>query len=293
MPTFDTHEPIAATIELAVGDVLITATDRTNTVVEVRPSDVGHGPDVQAAEQTRVFYDAGRLLVKGPQQRGIGLFNKIGSIDLTIELPTGSQLDCAAALVAVRCIGRLGECRIKTSTGDIRLEDTGPLEVTTCGSITVGRVAGDAELNTSNGRLRARQVDGSAKLDNSNGTTWVGEVGGTLRASSANGDIVIDRAATEVTAATANGDIRIGELTNGVASAKTSMGRVELGIRPGTAARLDVHTSFGRVHNELAATDSPGTSDGRVDVRARTSYGDIVIRRSTPTTDNTERGDEK
>ena len=39
MPTFDTPEPITATIDLAIGDVRISAGDRGTTVVEVQPSD--------------------------------------------------------------------------------------------------------------------------------------------------------------------------------------------------------------------------------------------------------------
>ena len=53
MPTFDTPEPVAAVVELVVGDVRITASDRDDTAVEVRPSDESHEPDVRAAEQTR------------------------------------------------------------------------------------------------------------------------------------------------------------------------------------------------------------------------------------------------
>ena len=56
MPTFDTPEPISATIDVAVGDVRITASDRADTVVEVRPSDASNDEDVKAAEQTRVEY---------------------------------------------------------------------------------------------------------------------------------------------------------------------------------------------------------------------------------------------
>ena len=52
MPIFETPEPISATIDLAVGDVRITASDRHDTVVDVRPSDASHEPDVRAAEQT-------------------------------------------------------------------------------------------------------------------------------------------------------------------------------------------------------------------------------------------------
>src|SRR5437764_958604 len=39
MPTFDTPEPISVTVEFGVGDLRIVASDRTDTMVEVRPSD--------------------------------------------------------------------------------------------------------------------------------------------------------------------------------------------------------------------------------------------------------------
>ena len=38
MPTFDTPEPISVTVELSVGDHRIVAGDRTDNVVEVRPT---------------------------------------------------------------------------------------------------------------------------------------------------------------------------------------------------------------------------------------------------------------
>ena len=88
MPTFDTPEPVSAVLELVVGDVRITASDRDDTAVEIRPSDESHEPDVRAAEQTRVEYSAGQLLVKAPRQRSLSLFGKPGSIDVTIGLPT-------------------------------------------------------------------------------------------------------------------------------------------------------------------------------------------------------------
>ena len=69
MPTFDTPEPISVTIDLAVGDVRIIASDRADTVVDVRPSDASNEDDVKAAEQTRVEYADGQLLVKAPKLR--------------------------------------------------------------------------------------------------------------------------------------------------------------------------------------------------------------------------------
>jgi Putative adhesin len=281
MPAFDTPEPISVAIDLVVGDARITASDREDTVVEIRPSDGSHEPDARAAEQTRVEYTAGTLLVKAPKQRALGLFGKVGSIDVTIELPAGSRVQGDAAVAAFRCVGRLGECRVKTATGDIQFDHTGPLDLNTgAGAIAVDRVVGHAEISTGAGRVRLREIDGTAVIKNSNGDSWVGEIAGDLRVNAANGDISVDHADAGITARTANGDVRIGEVTRGSASLKTGFGEIEIGIHAGTAAQLDVYTQFGRVHNHLDTADSPEPSDEIVEVRARTTYGDIVIRRS-------------
>ena len=67
MPTFDTPEPITATIDVAVGDVRITAGDRSDTVVDVRPSDASNDEDVKAAERTRVEYASGQAARQGAE----------------------------------------------------------------------------------------------------------------------------------------------------------------------------------------------------------------------------------
>ncbi|MGH3585385.1 MAG: DUF4097 family beta strand repeat-containing protein, partial [Pseudonocardia sp.] len=109
--------------------------------------------------------------------------------------------------------------------------------------------------------------------------TQVGRVEGDLTCRSANGDITIDTALAAVTATTSNGGILVEEIVRGDISLKTANGHVEFGIRPGTAARLDVHTKFGRVRNSLDAADGPADSDEVATVSTRTSYGDIDIRR--------------
>jgi len=266
MPVFDTPEPISVTVELGVGDVRIAASDRSDTVVDVRPTDADQEPDVRAAEQTRVEYAAGRLLVKGPKQRGLGLFSRTGSIDVTIELPAGSQLDGDAGAAAFHCVGRLGPCRVKIGLGDV----------------TMARLAGPADISAGSGHMRLGQVDGSAVIKNSNGDCWVGGITGDLRVNTANGDISVGRAGAGVAASTAYGDVRIGEITRGSATLKTSYGEIEVGIRAGTAARLDVSTKFGRVLNDLAAADGPGAAGETAEVHASTGYGDILIRRSSP-----------
>src|SRR4051794_10337085 len=280
MPIFSTPEPIAATIDLAVGDVRIIASDRTDTVVEVLPSNSAEEADVRAAEQTRVDFAAGQLLLKGPRPRALGLFGKVGSVEVTVELPAGSRLDAETSVAVLRCAGRLGECRITTSSGDVHLDDTGTLALKTgAGTVIVNRVTGDATVSTGSGKIRVSEIDGNAVIKNANGDNWVGEVRGALRVNTANGDISTDRVGGDLVAVTANGDVRIGELIRGAASVKTASGRIEFGIRAGTAARLDLHTAFGRVLNQLEPVPGPDGAQEIVTVRARTSYGDIVIRR--------------
>jgi len=74
--------------------------------------------------------------------------------------------------------------------------------------------------------------------------------------------------------------VRVGEVCRGTVVLETAFGEVEVGIREGTAAWLDATSGFGAVRSELNASDKPSTTEESVEVRARTGYGDIAIRRS-------------
>ncbi|HEX5400866.1 MAG TPA: DUF4097 family beta strand repeat-containing protein [Pseudonocardiaceae bacterium] len=282
MSTFATPEPIFLVLDVGVGFTELTASDRDDTVVEVRPSDPANETDRRTAEQTRVERTADGVLVRAPKQRGFGVFgSKPGSIDVTVELPTDSRVQAEIGAGGVRCAGRIGECRVKTGVGDIQLEHTGVLTADAgAGSVTVRRIVGTAEVSTGSGSIRVHQIDGNAVLKNSNGDNWVDEVSGELRMTSANGSVVANHVGASVTAKSANGDVRVGDVTRGTASLKTALGAIEVGIHAGTAARLDVSTDFGRVHNNMESTDGPAATDETVDVQAHTSFGDIVIRRA-------------
>jgi hypothetical protein len=282
MPTFATPDPIAVSVELSVGDVRVVASDRTDTVVQVRPTDESRELDVRDADQTRVEHTASGLLVKTPRPRGLGLLGKPGSVDVTIELPAGSSLDGDSSVAAFRSAGRLGECRIKTTAGNVDLDETGPLDLHTgAGAVSVAKVVGNAEVTTGTGRIRLGQIDGSAVIKNSNGDTRIDAVTGDLRMNASNGDLTVGRADGNVTGKSANGEIRIGQVSSGTVEVKTSNGEIEIGVQDGTAARLDLFTSFGHVRNHMDAADSPEPADAVVEVSARTSYGDIVIRRAS------------
>jgi DUF4097 and DUF4098 domain-containing protein YvlB len=280
MTSFDTPEPISATIDAAVGDVRIRAGDRGATVVEVRPSDASNEEDVRVADQTRIEYADQQLLVKAPKLRSWLARSGGGSIDVTIELPAGSHVRGTLGLGDFDCDGRLGDCRIKTGLGRIRLDQADTLNLRTgAGDISVDRATGRAEVTAGSGEVRLRELDNSSVVKNSNGDTWIGLAGGDLRLNAANGSIAVDEALASVGARSAHGDVRVGEVVRGSVVLETKIGDLEVGIREGTAAWLDVSSRFGHVHNALDAADAPGTSADTVEVRARTSVGEIVIRR--------------
>lgn len=279
MPAYETLKPISVSIDIWVGDVQITAEDRTDTVVEVRPTDPGDASDVKAAEQTTVEFTEGVLSIRAPRPSVVDFSQKNRSVDVTIALPTGSHLRGKAALGDLHLSGRLGECTYKTSTANVTIDHVASLRLETAGHITVGRVDGDAEVSTSIGRIRLGEIDGAAAVKNSSGDTEIVKVGGDLHVRASNGDIAVQHAlGLKTDAKTANGSIRVGEVVRGAVALKTSCGDLELGIGADRPARLDLSTGYGRVNNAL---ENAGKSFGEtIEVRAQSSYGDITINRA-------------
>lgn len=208
LTTFETPEPISVTIDLGVGDVRIIASGRTDTVVEVRPSRISKASDVEAAERARVEFADSRLLVVTPKSwKHYTPFSRDGRIDVTIELPTGSQVHSDSGYGTFHAEGELGECRIKAANGDISVERSysSVSAKTANGNVRLGDVvSGTIVLETACGDLEVGVGEGTAAwLDAS---SQYGSVQNSLEASDAPAQS--DRA-VKVRARTACGDIVI------------------------------------------------------------------------------------
>lgn len=283
MATYDTPEPISARVEISTGTITVRASRRTDTVVEVRPTDDSNAADVKAAEQARVDFAQGKLQVKAPPQmlNWPSVSRRTGSVDVLIELPEGSDLRGSSSSVALRGEGRLGECRFEAAHGDFRIDEAGPLRLSTSrGEIAVTRAVGHARIANGSGGVRVDEIDGSALVGNDHGETRIGDATGELRLTGMNGDFHVERAHGNVVAKTAHGGIRLGEVVRGSVVVTASSAEIEIGIRQGTAAKLDVSTLTGTVRNALKVVDGPGETDEIVHVKVRTYSGDIVIHRS-------------
>jgi len=281
MPTFATPEPISVKLSLGhvAANVRVVATDRADTTVDVQPADPTSKHDLKVVEQTRVDFADGRLTVTAPKISS--LFGRGGSVDVTVGLPAGSNLQGETGMGELRSEGRLGECRFKTAYGDLRVEQVGAAELkTAAGAVNLDVAGGAVEVTTGSGSVHLGRVEGTATVKNSNGESWIGDVTGNLWVKAANGTIAVERAGADVTAKTAYGAVRIGEVARGAVTLETAAGGIEIGVRAGTAAWLDVNTTAGRVRNELASAAGPESNDETVEVCARTYVGDIVVRRA-------------
>jgi hypothetical protein len=282
MPTFATPGPITIAAEFGVGELRVVAGDAAETTVAVRPGNPKHKADVTAAEQTRVEYDAGRLLVKGPKGwRSYAPWGGGGSIEVVVACPAGSRLQADAGVGHLRGTGRLGECQCKIGVGDIRLERAGAVQLSTgAGDVEVERVVGRAEVSSGSGALRIGLVDGPATIKGGNGDLTVGEVTGDLDVKAANGRITVGTAHGSVSAKTANGDVTLAEVCRGSVDAQTAYGSVEIGVREGVAAWLEVNTRYGSLLNGLEESAPPAPGDDTVEVRAGSYYGNVTVRRA-------------
>jgi hypothetical protein len=281
MPTYQTPDPITAVVEVGVGDVRLTAGDRADTVVDVRPADPDNPDDVRAAAEVAVEFADGELRVVGRRPRWFNVRKNSESIVVDIALPTGSATRVNTGLGAVRAEGRLGRCALESAMGDVSVADSDELDVRTgLGQVDVGRVTGTLSLKTGSGAVRVQRVEGSAVVKNSNGDTHVALVQGDLQVNAANGDITVERALAGVTAKSSNGSVRLEEVSAGDVVAETSLGSVEVGVRRGVAAWLDLDSSVGGVQNHLEDTGAPEPGQPTVRIHARNSVGSIVVRHS-------------
>ncbi|HEY0117944.1 MAG TPA: DUF4097 family beta strand repeat-containing protein [Cellulomonas sp.] len=272
--------PVVAVVDLAVGDLRVVASDRSDAVVEVRPGDPDKPHEVAAADHTQVDLVDGVLTVRAPGKwKQYTPWGGNESVHVTLLLPTGSRLRATTIMSALQVEGWLGECRFRTSMGAVRIQDAGTVDVRTgAGDVTVGAVTGIATVSTGTGVVQIDAVGPGSSAHSGNGDVVVGDAADGLKVTSSNGALVVDRARGDLTARTSNGRISLGDVARGTVSARTAAGAVDIAVHDGVAAELDVHT-YGAARSTLQPIPAPAAVDDAVRVVARSQFGDVVIRR--------------
>ncbi len=262
MPTFATPEPITASVEIVSGSVHITATDRDDTVVEISPRDPTRAADVRTADTARVDFHNGTLIVSA----GRRFIPRGGAVTVDIGLPSQSRLQVSCASANMRADGEYGDCRFATASGDVRVES----------------VTGDIKADSASGRLTVDALIGEATVSSASGDAAIGELTGEITFRAASGSLAVRHLRGTVNAQTASGDTVVTAATAGAISVQTGSGDIEIGVKEGTAARLDLRTHSGHVSNNMQPTDGPADGDETLTASVRTGSGDVSVHRATP-----------
>lgn len=281
MPTFPTPAPIVLSIDGHYADVQIVASERSDTVVDVRPTDPAERSHVELAEATRVELLGDQLRVVAPKPSLFARIRTSPCLDIVVSLPTGSTVRAELAAGNVAGSGTLGSCTVRTGAGNIRLGDAGSVDARSgTGDILVGHVTGDATLETPAGHTQIASAGGNVTIRNGSSGPRIGAVGGDLQVRAGHGRIEVESVAGRVDARTAHGAVVIGVATGADVELRTAHGDLEVGIPDGRPVWLDLDTKYGRVTSDFLPTDEvPAGGEAAVRVVGRTSYGDVRVLR--------------
>jgi DUF4097 and DUF4098 domain-containing protein YvlB len=267
---FDTPRPVSLYVELGKGHLTVEATDTSQATIVV---------EGQHAEDVIVEHKGDQLAVIGPRQR-MGFFGGgEPSLDITVRVPTGSDLVTKTGSADQVAWGSFGNAKVKSGSGDVELDRfTGPVIVDTgSGAVSVAEVGGDLRVKSGSGDVDAGVVQGTVAVSTGSGDITVGTAHGTAQVKSGSGDLTVTIAHGDVSLSSASGDLRVGTMQRGAFTAKNASGDIRVGIPSGIPVWTDVSSLTGRIGSDLEGAGQPGPGEDYIEVRATTVSGDIVL----------------
>ncbi|WP_329278961.1 DUF4097 family beta strand repeat-containing protein [Streptomyces sp. NBC_00691] len=193
MQKFATTAAITTVLDIPAGRIQLIAADRADATVDIRPANAAKGNDVKAAEEVGVEFADGVLRITAAPAKN-KILGDSGSVEVTVQLPSGSRVEAKTAAAEIRGVGRLGDVTVEGAQGTVRLDETEGARLSLlAGDITVGRLGGPAEISTQQGDLRVEEATrGTVVLRTESGAIEVGAAHGvsaTLNAGTAYGRV--------------------------------------------------------------------------------------------------------
>jgi hypothetical protein len=192
MQKFQTPSPVTVVLDIPAGQVRLVASERSDTVVEVLPSEASKRRDAKAAQQTTVEFGEGVLRIATADPNKI--LGSSGSLAVTIALPAGSRVEGKAGAAELYSTGRLGEVAFDGGYRTVELDEVGSARIKMhMGDVSIAKLTGPAQLRNGKGDITvAEAVAGAVDLRTDMGDLKIAAapgVSGTLDASSAHGRI--------------------------------------------------------------------------------------------------------
>jgi DUF4097 and DUF4098 domain-containing protein YvlB len=266
---FETHEPVDLYVEIGKGTVDITATETTESRVDIS----GRDADLVEVEQS-----GRRISVVAPRQRA-GFFGGDSKLDVTITVPLRSDLAARTGSADVTVTGTVGTTHIKTGSGDVRTDDlAGPALVETgSGDVNIQVANGELRVKSGSGGVRVRHAESAVAASTGSGDVEIGTSNGPAAVKTGSGDLKVIDANTDVSLVTGSGDLLVGTAHRGRFTMKGASGDVHIGIPAGLPVWTDISTLSGAIRSNLESAGEPAEGADHVELRAKTVSGDIVL----------------
>lgn len=197
---------------------------------------------------------------------GLGRSN----IGFTVDVPVQYNVDLNTGGGSITVGDLSGEVEVDTSGGHIEIGFVtgGDIQADTSGGhIEVRGATGDVDVDTSGGRITIGDVTGNVVADTSGGRIRIGNVQGDIEADTSGGNVEVGESSGRVILETSGGSIRAAWALGSI-SADTSGGNIYLA---GSDTRVKADTSGGNI--EIEASNGP--------VEADTSGGNIRVSNAT------------
>lgn len=283
--SFDAEGPLELDLSNGSGRIEVQLTDRSGVDVEVRHDPSATNPlaqginsliswfsdqfggqfprgnadflPIEAVHQTRIELTGQRLVVRPPKSHG---FRHV-PLHITVHAPSGSRVDARSGSGDVAVTGSAGRVDIQSGSGDIAVDHAvGRVTVRTgSGSVRLGPMLAALQVRSGTGEIEVSSIADVASLGTGSGDVRLGAVQG------------------EVMVRTGSGDVTVADAVAGSIDLFTGSGEIRVGVRPGTAALVDLVSGSGQAHSELDLLDSQPTGEAKVRIRGRTGSGNAVV----------------
>lgn len=266
--SFGTDRPVHLQARLGRGSLTVTAADTASTEVRV----VG-----RHAQEVVVEHHDDTVSVVVPQHRGFA--ERDIAVDVTVVLPTGSDLDLRTGTADLSARGRYGAALLRSGSGTVEVEElTGPAQVETgSGDVHLATVAADVQVKSGSGDVRVDLAQASVSVSTGSGDVLAGFVAGDLAVKTGSGDLHVARPLGDVVMTTGSGDVVVEQAAPTTITVRGASTDARVGIPVDLPAWTDVTSLTGGVHATASRRGQPADGQPHLTLRVATVSGDIHL----------------